>query len=60
MRLSAEKSRLDRSLGSIEEELQAAQQQVVLLQVGGRRPACSEHGTVHVTILQTLMFTFEV
>ena len=35
MRLSAEKSRLDRSLSSIEEELQAAQQQVLLLQVGG-------------------------
>lgn len=34
MRLSAEKSRLDRSLNTTEQELQEAQQQILMLQVG--------------------------
>lgn len=33
MRLSAEKSRLDRSLSTAEQELQEAQQQILMLQV---------------------------
>lgn len=36
MRLSAEKSRLDRSLNTTEQELQDAQQQVLMLQVRSR------------------------
>lgn len=34
MRLSAEKGRLDRSLNTAEQELQEAQQQILMLQVG--------------------------
>ena len=34
MRLSAEKSRLDRSLNTTEQELQDAQRQIALLEVG--------------------------
>lgn len=34
MRLSAEKSLLDRSLNTTEQELQDAQQQILMLQVG--------------------------
>lgn len=37
MRLSAEKSRLDRSLNTTEQELQEAQQQILMLQVGSSR-----------------------
>lgn len=37
MRLSAEKSRLDRSLNTAEQELQEAQQQILMLQVGNGR-----------------------
>lgn len=37
MRLSAERSRLDRSLNSVEQELQEAQQQILMLQVGRSR-----------------------
>ena len=33
MRLSAERSRLDRSLNTTEQELQEAQQQILMLQV---------------------------
>lgn len=33
MRLSAEKNRLDRSLNTAEQELQEAQQQILMLQV---------------------------
>lgn len=36
MRLSAEKSRLDRSLNTTEQELQEAQQQILMLQVGSK------------------------
>lgn len=46
MRLSAEKGRLDRSLNTAEQELQEAQQQILMLQVGSRHSS-----NLHITTL---------
>ena len=44
MRLSAEKSRLDRSLNTTEQELQEAQQQILMLQV--MKPTLTESSEI--------------
>lgn len=46
MRLSAEKNRLDRSLNTAEQELQEAQQQILMLQV--RRSGPATRSEIHI------------
>lgn len=61
MRLSAEKGRLDRSLNTAEQELQEAQQQILMLQVRCRsdhtdtftRGCCHTQHSVEATRLST-------
>lgn len=61
MRLSAEKGRLDRSLNTAEQELQEAQQQILMQQVGRRshhadtftRGCCHTQHSVEATRLST-------
>lgn len=55
MRLSAEKSRLDRSLNTTEQELQEAQQQILMLQVGSSHwSALHWHADPHWDILHVI------